>query len=301
MIRRAVAHAMGVAAEKVVEETPAALDAIPEEEPPAAAADALPEEPPVDAPVEEPAAAADAPVEEPAAAADVPEAPAEDAVLEERPAADAVVKEPAAAALPVLGKLTPDPAKESRDEFLKRVQRAHKCKLAIAVQKVKAVPGLWELWPEDAPIPAVPQKRKAAQPAQPRPKAAVAEPAPKRGRPGTNADLKDRLLAGGELESLEEYERVPALIKLAGQQRTRLLKAGNTREAEHVQQTTVTLFQAADRWADANEQPRIRRVQQLQRNNDALFRTGMEMITAAHRLDNHLLTEELRRQERRGE
>jgi hypothetical protein len=214
----------------------------------------------------------------------------------EKPAAEQPV-----AAVPSLGKFVPDPSTESRDQFLQRVRRGQKCKLAAVVQKVQAVPGLWELWPVDAPMPSVPEKRKAAQPAQPRPKAAVAEPAPKRGRPGSNTDLKDRLLAGGELESLEEYERVPALIKLAGQQRCRLLKAGNTREAEHVLQTTVTLLNAADRWADANDQPRLRRVQQLQRNNDALFRTGMDMIAAAHRQDNAMLTEELRRQERRGD
>jgi hypothetical protein len=127
------------------------------------------------------------------------------------------------------------------------------------------------------------------------------EAAPRRGRPGSNTDLKDRLLDGGEINDEEEYEKVPALVKLANQQHMRLVKAGKFDDAQAAFQETQKLFEAADRWADANGTARLRRVEQKHRQHDVLFRTGVQMITAAHRGDSELLQNELRRNRRAEE
>ena len=57
---------------------------------------------------------------------------------------------------------------------------------------------------------------------------------------------------------------------------------------------TQKLFEASDRWADANRVTRIRRVEQKHRQNGALFDIGVQMIKAAYRGEGELLEAELR-------
>lgn len=205
-----------------------------------------------------------------------------------------------------LGSVVPDPENETRDEFLERARKKFKFSRAKIVDKAKGVEGLWELWPidEEPPLVVATPKVKGKAKAEPKTKVvpkAKAEAEPRRGRPGSNTDLKDRLLDGGEINDGEEYERVPALVKLANQQHMRLVKAGKFDDAQAAFQETQKLFEAADRWADANGTARLRRVEQKHRQHDVLFRTGLQMITAAHRGDSELLANELRRNRRAEE
>ena len=130
-----------------------------------------------------------------------------------------------------------DPASETRRQFLERARKKFKCPMAKIVEKAKAVEGLWELWPEDDNDETPPAKPKAKAKAKGKAKAKAepkaepkAAPAPaekkKRGRPNGNEELKERILGGGEVETLEEYERGHRAIESDSQQVRRLLRAG---------------------------------------------------------------------------
>ena len=153
--------------------------------------------------------------------------------------------------------------------------------------------GGWERWPgEDG------AGRRPKAKAKARPKAAV-EAAPegpprKRGRPGGNADLKDTILTGGEIQDVEEYEKVQVLIKNEMKQQLRMLKASKADEATAAGDHIKTLQAAADRWADANNVERARRVEEEQRNNNMKIRAGIQLVTEGSRKNSELLTGELR-------
>jgi hypothetical protein len=272
--------------------------------------DATPAEPPAETPepVEpEKRAPLETPPEEPVEAAQAlpPLSPSP-----EREVPDEKEEKPAlvAGVAPKLGSVVADPASETRQEFLERCRKKLKTPLAKVIEKARAVEGLWELWPDEPDAePAEPATKKRKTEAKAAPKAKVAEPkakaepkaaaepkaqaAPRRGR---NANLKDRILEGGEIDTQEEYEKIPDLIKLANRQHSRMVQSGKVREAEEAGEEIRKLFEASDRWANANHVPRIRRVEQKHRQNDVLFRTGMQMIQAAHRQDGQLLEAELR-------
>ena len=212
---------------------------------------------------------------------------------------------------PKLGSVVADPAKETRQEFLERCRKKLKTPLAKVIEKARAVEGLWELWPDEPDAePAEPATKKRKTEAKAAPKAKVAEPkakaepkaaaepkaqaAPRRGRPGSNTDLKDRLLDGGEIETQDEYEKIPAIIRLTNLLHSRMVKAGRLVEADDALKATQKLFEASDRWADANHVSRIRRVDQKHRQNGVLFNTGMQMIKAAYHSEGELLETELR-------
>ena len=200
-----------------------------------------------------------------------------------------------------IGTTVANPAVETRQQFLERVRRKLRCPLAKVIEKAKAVDGLWELWPEEEPTPAKKCKAKAEAKPRSRAKAAPAtteEPPPKRGKPSSNADLRVRLLEGGGLRDMEEYEKAMVLIGNEMRQQVRMLKAGKVDEANACGEVLRTLQAAKDRYADANGLERVRRVQEQQRNNDLQVRLGVQLITSGSRGNSELLTQELRETQR---
>jgi hypothetical protein len=182
-----------------------------------------------------------------------------------------------------------DPASETRREFLERARKKIKCPMAKIIEKAKAVEGLWELWPEEddeeETPPAKPKakakakaKGKAKAKAEPKaePKAAPAPAEKKRGRPNGNAELKERILGGGEVETLEEYDKAHRVIESDLQQQRRLLRAGKEEEAAALSGTIEAMHQARDRWADANGVERKRRVEERQRLNNMKIKAGVQ-------------------------
>ena len=107
-----------------------------------------------------------------------------------------------------------------------------------------------------------------------------------------------RLLEGGGLRDMEEYEKVMVLIGNEMRQQVRMLKAGKVDETNACSEVLRTLQAAKDHYADANGLERARRVQEQQRNNDLQVRLGMQLIASGSRGNSELLTQELRESQR---
>jgi hypothetical protein len=201
-----------------------------------------------------------------------------------------------------IGAVVADPANETREQFLERARKKLKCSPAKINEKARAVEGLWELWTGDEDV-AAPATRKRKAKADPKAEPTVeptVDAAPKaargqrRGRPGSNSDLKDRLVNGGGIQDMEEYEKAQGLIRNEMKQQVRMLKAGKSNEATAVGEILKALTSAADCWADANGLERTRRVEEQQRNNDLQIRAGLQMISDGSRKNGELLTHEIR-------
>ena len=199
-----------------------------------------------------------------------------------------------------IGATIADPTNETRKQFLERARKKLKCPMGRVIEKAKAVEGLWELWDDDEmqEETTTGRKRQAEDTANREEVMSAAFEAspgpPKRGRPGSMADLKDRILEGGEIQSIEEYEKIPDLLKLTGRQHKRMVESGKVRYALDALKETQKLLAEADRWADVNGVTRVRRVEEKRLQNDATFLTGVQMIQAAHRCSGEMLMEELR-------
>lgn len=192
-----------------------------------------------------------------------------------------------------IGAVVADPANETREQFLERARKKLKCSTAKIIEKARAVEGLWELWPGDEDVAAPATRKRKAEPDQTAVAAPKAARAQKRGRPGYNSDLKDRLVNGVGIRDMEEYEKAQVLIRNEMKQQVRMLKAGKSDEASAAGETLKALTTAADCWADANGLERTRRVEEQQRNNDLQIRAGLRMISDGSRKNGELLTHEI--------
>jgi hypothetical protein len=205
-----------------------------------------------------------------------------------------------------IGATVANPAVETRQQFLERAHRKLRCPMAKIVEKAKAVDGLWGLWPEEeAPAPAKKRRAEAKTKAEPRarakPKAApkaTEEPPRKRGKPGSNVDLRARLLQGGEIQDMDEFERATVLVGNEMRQQVRMLKAGKVNKASACNEALQKLQAAKDRYSDANSLERTTRVEQQQRTNDLQVRFGVQLINSGSRGNSELLTPELRETQR---